>query len=179
MKKIAFFALLVCGLVASLFVRSSISQDDGTQPRVPSLNLDTTAEELDTTTAEELDADEELISEVEVPNPLTPLRKELVELTQKRVETMTEDELKAELDRMQKQLAEYNAKAKLKEAEEILNAIVKNYPETPAAIQASQMLNLATSSTAAAPLEAVVPFDPFEADGFKPLPDPVFLPKKN
>lgn len=57
------------------------------------------------------------------------------ELTEQRVETMDEKELKAEIARLQKELGEDEAEAKLQEAVTILSKVVNSYPASNTAVQ--------------------------------------------
>ncbi len=125
MKKTMFFALVVSGLAVSFFVGNLMSQDRSPRPQ-------------------QLVSQDEAEFSAGSSGPVDPqlhsLRSQLLELTQRHIKTMKEEELNAAIDRLRKQIAEHTTEEKLQQANKILHEIVKNYPETRAAKQAGMML---------------------------------------
>jgi TolA-binding protein len=151
MKKTVFLALMVCGLVASFLVGNSMSQAPP----------DGDAEAADPPKRVVVDSDEPAIFKLQfrrnldliddISPRIESLRNQLLELTQKRIKTMTEEELKAEMARLQKLLAGEKAEKKLQQAQSLLREIVKEYPESRAAKRANMMLKSLHGIEAAEP----------------------------
>ena len=143
MKKAILFALLVVGLTVSFFVGITVSQ-------VPQPFVEKTYFLRDG----KVFSHDALARETIQIDGLEKMRSQLVDLLQKRIKTMKEEELKAEIARLQKELREHEAKAKLQQAEKLLQEILKTHPKSQAAKQARKMLGTRRGSEGGEDAEA-------------------------
>ena len=142
MKKTVFLALIACGFVASFFVGNSMSQEPLPAPIFVQYD--------DPFEASFFLKDGKLFSQdgtlvITKDGKATELQKlqsQLLELTQRRIKAMKEEELKAEIARLQKQLQEQIAEEKFQQAQSLLREIVKDFPESQAAKRAGAMLKV-------------------------------------
>ena len=112
MKKTVFLALMACGLVTSCFVGNSMSQEN------------------------------DLVKTHFIKDGKFTMDGKVYRVRKLKFipKTMNEEELNAEIARLQKQLTEKKAEKKLWQANKILREIVKEYPESRAAKKANMML---------------------------------------
>lgn len=98
------------------------------------------------------------------PNPsdeqkakLTSLREKLAELMKAKAELINEQTLSQEVSALEKQISDLHAAQKLWSAQEILKALVEEFPQSPAAIRAKRMLEAAGMKPAAWKVEPLRP----------------------
>jgi uncharacterized membrane protein YheB (UPF0754 family) len=132
MKKTVFLALMVCGLVTSFLVENSMSQAPESFPDKKGVNFFRKFYPEAFTVKSTSNGD----------GALEKLQSQLLKLTRQRIKTMREEELKAEITRLNQQLQEQIAEVKLQQANEILRQIVKAFPESQAAKRAAAMLKV-------------------------------------
>lgn len=103
------------------------------------------------------------------PNPneeekakLTTLREKLSELIKAKAELINEQTLSQEVSTLEKQISDLHAAQQLLKARQILNELVEQYPESPAAIRAKRMLEASGMKPSA-----------WKGEPLRPLPEPV------
>lgn len=92
------------------------------------------------------------------PNPsdeqkakLTSLREKLAELMKAKAELVNEQTLSEEVSALEKQISDLHAAQKLLSAQQILRALVEEFPESPAAVRAKRMLKASETNPGALP----------------------------
>ena len=143
MKKTILSSLMVAGLTVSFFVGISVSQEQGV----------TTEKQI---ALEELNAARKQRAAIITQQRV---RAELLQLFQQHLQSLNEEELTSKKAKLQKEIREFRAESKLREAKklrqqakEILQDIVKTYPKSQAAEQARKMLETPALPTKANPL---------------------------
>ncbi len=103
------------------------------------------------------------------PNPneeekakLTTLREKLSELIKAKAELINEQTLSQEVSTLEKQISDLHAAQQLLKARQILNELVEQYPESPAAIRAKRMLEASGMKPSS-----------WRGEPLSPLPEPI------
>lgn len=82
---------------------------------------------------------------------LTSLREKLAELMKAKAELVNEQTLSQEVSALEKQISDLHAAQKLLSAQQILRALVEEFPESPAAVRAKRMLKASETNPGALP----------------------------
>jgi len=151
MKKSILLALIAVGLTVSFFVGISVSQERRAAiESQKAYEIQIQLAQQDVRAVQKVYVFEENVfgsEELSANSKTQRLRNEVLQLIQQHLQKMNDEELTAELARIQKELGEHEAEAKLQKArnlrqhaDNLLQEILKTYPKSEAAKQARKML---------------------------------------
>ena len=136
MKKTILFALIVVGLTVSFFEGHLASQERRAAIPTPKrITITYDSLSLKAGIVQLTPLLEDRVSKTQ------RLRNEIQRLFQKRLQTMSDDELIVGIDRLRKEFEVHESNVKLQQAKTLLQEILKTYPKSQAAKQARKMLD--------------------------------------